>query len=121
MRAIVVDDSKAMRAILKRLLTECGYSEILEAGSGREGLDAIAAVEPIELVLVDGNLPEMSTIEFATAVRANAQCGVNLLVITNETDQTQSALAAGADECVMKPFTKEVLLEKLDIIKSGRA
>jgi two-component system chemotaxis response regulator CheY len=124
MRAMVVDDSKAMRTILKRLLTECGYTEIAEAGNGREGLDVMQGPDAPELALVDWNMPEMSGIEFVAAVRANpAWNNVILMMITTETsiDKIQEALATGADEYVMKPFTKEVLLEKLEIIKSTRA
>lgn len=123
MRAMVVDDSKAMRTILKRLLGECGYTDILEAGNGREGLEAMQSGAP-ELALVDWNMPEMSGIEFVAAVRANQEWNnVILMMITTETsiDKIQEALATGADEYVMKPFTKEVLLEKLEIIKSTRA
>ncbi len=123
MRAMVVDDSKPMRTILKRLLSECGYAEILEVGTGREALDVMHAGAP-ELVLVDWNMPEMSGIEFVSAVRANPEWNdVTLMMITTETaiDKVQEALAAGADEYVMKPFTKEVLFDKLEIRKSSRA
>ncbi len=123
MRAMVVDDSKAMRTILKRLLGECGYAEIVEAGNGREGLDAMSAGTP-DLALVDCDLPEMSGNEFVAAVRANrAWNDVTLMMITTETatDQVQVDVAAGADAYVMKPFTKAALFEKLDIIKSNRA
>ncbi len=123
MRAMVVDDSKAMRTILRRLLTECGYDEILEAANGLEALDHLAAGGLPELALVDWNMPEMSGIEFVSAVRDNeAWSGVVLMMITTETavERITEALSAGADEYVMKPFTKEVLLEKLAILESTR-
>lgn len=119
MRAMVVDDSKAMRTILRRLLGECGYDEILEAGNGREALDVLGGNECPELVLVDWNMPEMTGIEFVAAVRQNdAWDGMVLMMITTETavEKIQEALEAGANEYVMKPFTKEVLLDKLAIL-----
>lgn len=124
MRAMVVDDSKAMRTILKRLLGECGYSEILEAGNGREGMEIMQGGDVPELALVDWNMPEMTGIEFVAAVRADPSfSNVILMMITTETsiDKIQEALATGADEYVMKPFTREVLLEKLEIIRSARS
>jgi two-component system chemotaxis response regulator CheY len=121
MRAMVVDDSKAMRTILKRLLHECGYTDVVEAGNGLEALDVLAAGALPELGLVDWNMPEMTGIELVAAVRANpAYAGMVLMMITTETaiERIQEALDAGADEYVMKPFTKEVLLEKLELLNS---
>ena len=123
MRAMVVDDSKAMRTILRRLLAECGYDEILEASNGLEALEQLGTGGLPELALVDWNMPEMSGIEFVSAVRENeAWAGVVLMMITTETavERITEALSAGADEYVMKPFTKEVLLEKLAILESSR-
>jgi|SRR5689334_5211601 len=119
MRALVVDDSKAMRMILKKSLTSCGFDEIHEAGNGLEALDELADMEWADVVLVDWNMPEMSGIEFVEAVRARALYDdVPIVMVTTETEVTQMirALDAGANEYIMKPFTAEVLREKLDLI-----
>ncbi len=123
MRAMIVDDSRAMRTILRRLLADCGYTEIGEAANGREGLDMLNAGYVPELLLVDWNMPEMSGIELVSAVREHPEWSELILVmITTETsiDRIEEALSRGADEYVMKPFTKDVLLEKLEIIKAAR-
>ena len=117
MRALVVDDSKAMRAILRRILRELGY-EVLEAGDGREGLECLRKFGAADLALVDWNMPEMNGYEFVRAVRAeHIYDGVLLMMVTTETEMEKvvRALAAGANEYVMKPFTQEVILEKLRI------
>lgn len=125
MRAMVVDDSKAMRMILKRLLTDCGYEGLAEAGDGQAALDLVSGMsvaEQPELILVDWNMPVMNGLEFVEAIRSQPRFRQTVLVmITTETaiERIEQALEAGADEYMMKPFTKEVLLEKLELIKSG--
>jgi two-component system chemotaxis response regulator CheY len=117
-RALVIDDSRAMRMILGRLLKQAGM-EMVEAANGREGLDRLRQLGDIALVLVDWNMPEMSGIEFVQAVRADGRfAGLPLIMVTTETEMAQvsHALEAGATDYVMKPFTKEVILEKLDLL-----
>jgi two-component system chemotaxis response regulator CheY len=122
MRALVVDDSKAMRMILKKSLSTCGFDEIREAGNGLEALDELAEMQWADVVLVDWNMPEMSGIEFVEAVRARSLYDdVPIVMVTTETEIAQMirALDAGANEYIMKPFTAEVLREKLDLIGVG--
>jgi two-component system chemotaxis response regulator CheY len=117
-RALVIDDSRAMRMILGRLLKQVGM-EVAEAGNGREGLDRLRQLGDVGLALVDWNMPEMSGIEFVKAVRADGRfAGLPLIMVTTETEMSQvsHALEAGATDYVMKPFTKEVILEKLDLL-----
>jgi len=121
MRALVIDDSKAMRALLGRLLGEIGFS-VEEAGNGREGLEHLQAHGAPDVVLVDWNMPEMSGIEFVQAVRANRDYdAVRLIMVTTETEMTRvvKALGAGLDAYVMKPFTKEAVVEQLERIGFG--
>ncbi|MCU0245306.1 MAG: response regulator [Bryobacter sp.] len=116
-RAMVVDDSRVMRMILSRTLTEVGYGDIRQAANGREALDQIHAEgAELGLVMLDWNMPEMNGLEFVQRVRAEAQYNaVKIVMVTTETqvDQMVAALEAGANEYVMKPFTKEVLEDKL--------
>lgn len=115
MRALIIDDSKAMRSILGRMLRGLDF-EVVEAANGREALEQLQAVGKFDLALVDWNMPEMNGYEFVRAVRAKQMYdGVLLMMVTTETemDNVVRALAAGANEYVMKPFTHEVILDKL--------
>ena len=117
MRALIIDDSKAMRSILGRMLRGLGF-EVVEAGNGREAMEQLQALGKVDLALVDWNMPEMNGFDFVRAVRAEHNYdGVLLMMVTTETemDNVVRALAAGANEYVMKPFTQEVILEKLRI------
>lgn len=116
-RALVIDDSKAMRSILARMLHGLGY-EVVEAANGREALERLQIGGKVDLALVDWNMPEMNGLEFVRAVRAeHIHDGILLMMVTTETEMENvvRALAAGANEYVMKPFTQEVILEKLRI------
>jgi two-component system, chemotaxis family, chemotaxis protein CheY len=118
MRALVVDDSKSMRMILARALREQGF-EVSEAGDGREAIARLHAGEPVNLMLVDWNMPEMDGHALVCAVRANVLLNdVRIMMVTTETTlaQVEKALAAGANEYLMKPFTKDMLLEKLALL-----
>jgi len=118
MRALVIDDSKALRAIVGKLVKGLGF-EVLEAGNGREGLDQLKRNGAVDLSLVDWNMPDMNGIQFIEAVRAqNEYDAMKLMVITTQTEMEHltRALKAGADEYLMKPFTKDALLAKLQML-----
>ena len=118
MRAIVVDDSRAMRSILKGILKGMGF-DVFEAGDGVEGLEKLAEAGAIDLALVDWNMPRMDGPTFVKALRAQPdRKGVRVMMVTSENDMTRvaSALEFGADEFVMKPFTKEILIAKLQLL-----
>jgi two-component system chemotaxis response regulator CheY len=118
MRALVVDDSTAMRTILTRMLRELGM-EVSQAKDGREALAHIASVGLPDLMLVDWNMPEMNGLELIRAVRQEmGQRSSLMMMVTTETETAQmvKAFAAGANEYLMKPFTKEALIEKLDLL-----
>jgi two-component system chemotaxis response regulator CheY len=118
MRALVIDDSRAMRAILGRILKDLGF-EVTEAGHGREGLERLQQTGKLDLALVDWNMPEMNGLEFVQAVRADhTYDGMQLMMVTTESEAGAmvNALEAGANEYVMKPFTKDVIVEKLAIL-----
>ncbi|OJF13367.1 response regulator [Couchioplanes caeruleus] len=119
MSVLVVDDSRAMRAILRRLVTSVGY-DVVEADNGRSALEALGAMEqPPQAALVDWNMPEMNGLEFIGAVRAQPQWrDIALMMVTTESDPNQivRALAAGAHEYLIKPFTPEVIRDKLAIL-----
>jgi two-component system chemotaxis response regulator CheY len=118
-KALVVDDSKTIRMIMRRILVELGY-EVCEAANGREALDAIEAGNAtIDLVLTEWNMPEMNGLELVKRLRQDPACSsLKVIMVTTETElgQMASALEAGADEYVMKPFTKNILKEKLELV-----
>jgi two-component system chemotaxis response regulator CheY len=121
MHALIVDDSRTMRMILGKTLKEVGF-QVSEAGHGQEALDRLNHGEPVDLLLVDWNMPVMNGYELICAVRANALLsGVRIMMVTTETSmsQVEMALAAGANEYLMKPFTKEILVEKLALLGIG--
>ncbi|MCA9188052.1 MAG: response regulator [Pirellulaceae bacterium] len=118
MQALVIDDSRAMRRILRGIVEKMGF-EVIEAGDGKEALEQLANATNVEMALVDWNMPVMNGIEFVKAVRADSQYErIKLVMVTTETEPAQMAraLMAGVDEFVMKPFSPEMLTEKLKYI-----
>ncbi len=118
MRALVVDDSRAIRRIIGQILKDLGF-EVFEAGHGKEALAQLAAIGVPELVLVDWNMPEMNGYELLCTIRADATYhNLCIMMVTTESEMSQiaKALEAGANEYLMKPFTKEMVAEKLKLL-----
>jgi two-component system chemotaxis response regulator CheY len=116
--ALVIDDSRAMRILLRDALRGIGY-DVDEAENGSAANFRLVDGTARDVALVDWNMPVMNGLEFIRAVRADSRFrGMRLLVITSETeaDQVLTALAAGADEYLMKPFTHETLIGKLEML-----
>lgn len=120
-KAIVVDDSRAIRRILAGILGQVGF-EVCQASNGREALAVLDREREsggVSLVLADWNMPEMNGLEFVQAMRADARNdAIRVMMVTTETqiEQMLAALQAGANEYVMKPFTREVIEDKLRIL-----
>ncbi|SNS60679.1 two-component system, chemotaxis family, response regulator CheY [Geodermatophilus pulveris] len=118
MRALVIDDSRAMRRIVGAALEGLGY-ETRQAGHGREALDVLQEGWTPDLCTIDWNMPVMDGLQFVSAVRANpAWRRLTLMMVTSESEQGQivRALAAGAHEYVIKPFTADALRDKLALL-----
>lgn len=118
MRALVVDDSRAIRTVLRKMLAATGF-DVVEAGHGREALDVLAAEPRFDLALVDWNMPEMTGIELVRAVRAvPSYANLRICMVTTETEMERmvEAFEAGADEYLMKPFTLEAVVDKMAIL-----
>jgi two-component system chemotaxis response regulator CheY len=118
LQALIVDDSRAIRSILGSLLRQIGF-DVAEAGNGKEGLERLNEINQLHLVLVDWNMPVMNGLEFVQAVRADHRYDqLPLMMVTTETEMSQvaRALEAGVNEYVMKPTTKDVILEKLQLL-----
>jgi two-component system chemotaxis response regulator CheY len=121
-KALVVDDSKTIRMIIRRILIELGY-QVCEAGNGIEALKVLETERAeVELVLADWNMPEMNGLELVKQLRQIPELSsLKVIMVTTETEMSQmaSALEAGANEYVMKPFSKDILMEKLDLLGMG--
>jgi two-component system chemotaxis response regulator CheY len=118
MLALVIDDSRTTRMIIGNILREIGL-DVLEAANGLEALEQMKRHPEIELMLVDWNMPEMNGFDLIRAIRAeHAHDAVRILMVTSEAqgEQVNLALRAGANEYLMKPFNKDVLLAKLNLL-----
>jgi two-component system chemotaxis response regulator CheY len=110
---LVVDDSKVIRMVARKILEELNFT-VIEAEDGRKALDACKANMP-EGVLLDWNMPVMDGIEFLTELRAlpgGDQVAVVFCTTENDLQHIQDALAAGANEYIMKPFDSEIIQTK---------
>lgn len=120
MQALVIDDSRAVRLFIGHILRELGY-DVVEAGDGQAGLERLGQNPDVRLVLVDWNMPVMDGLEFIRAVRrVPAWNAVRIMMVTTETEceRVQAAIAAGANEYLMKPFAREVLIAKLSLLSA---
>ncbi len=118
MHALVVDDSDIIRKILTAYLQKLGF-EVTSAINGREALEQLYRMEKADIALVDWNMPEMDGIAFLREVRANVQYDalpVMMVTTNSELAHVAQALEAGANEYIMKPFTADMLREKLELL-----
>jgi two-component system chemotaxis response regulator CheY len=118
MKALLVDDSSTMRSILRLTLKAVGF-ESMEASNGEEALDCLSENGPAEVALVDWNMPVMDGYEFLCEARENhLYDDMKIVMVTTETEigHIQKALDRGANEYIMKPFTRDSVIEKLQLL-----
>lgn len=118
MQALIIDDSRSMRMILARILTEDGF-EVKQAGHGQEALDHLNAGLTPDICLIDWNMPVMDGYTFVTEVRKVSQWrNITLMMVTTESEHSRivAALAAGAHEYLIKPFTPDAIRDKLELL-----
>ena len=118
MKALLVDDSRTMRSMLRRIMQDAGF-EVSEAGDGQQALDSLTGDGLPDVALVDWNMPVMDGLQFVSAVRGNPDFRrITLVMVTTESEQSQivRALAAGAHEYLIKPFTADALVDKLSLL-----
>ena len=117
MRALIVDDSRFVRGFLRGLLEEKGI-ECEEAGDGQAGLARLSAGRQFDFALVDWNMPVMNGLEMLSRLRAEGFTNLKVMMVTTEAESEfiVRALAAGADEYLMKPFDEEALNDKLTML-----
>jgi two-component system chemotaxis response regulator CheY len=118
MKALIVDDSRAMRMMIKRVLTPLGF-DTAEAGDGREALESLQEGELPDVALVDVSMPVMDGLQLVSALRSNPDTRrITIMMVTSESEPAQivRALANGAHEYLMKPFTPEAMAGKLAVL-----
>ncbi|UOD33927.1 response regulator [Deferribacteraceae bacterium V6Fe1] len=114
-KIITVDDSSTMRRIIKNTLIKIGFSNILEAGNGIEALEVLAQ-NNVDLIITDWNMPEMDGLTFVKTLRAKDQYKeIPILMVTTEAakEDILTALKSGVNNYVVKPFTPDILQEKV--------
>ena len=117
-RALVVDDSRTIRKVISRIFGDLGFT-VEQAENGKQALDIVVSEPEFDVVLVDWNMPVMDGLEFVKHVRGRPESqSTPILMVTteSETDRMVTALEAGVNEYLMKPFTRDALKDKLEMI-----
>ena len=113
MKVMLVDDSKTMRNIQKGILTQLGYDNLEEACDGLDALSKVGAFQP-ELLLVDWNMPNMDGLTFVKKFREQGNKAPIIMVTTEaEKSRVVEAIKAGVNNYVVKPFTPDLLGERI--------
>ncbi len=119
MKLLVVDDSSTMRRIIKNTLQRLGHKDILEGGDGVEGWNVLNSNSDIDMLITDWNMPEMNGLELVKKVRADSRfTDLPIIMVTTEGGKAEviTALKAGVNNYIVKPFTPQVLKEKLGAV-----
>jgi len=120
-RFLVVDDMSTMRKIIRAILNQLGYTNVDEAENGKEAL-AKLRVGNYQFVLLDWNMPEMDGLETLKNIRADEKLkNIPVIMVTAEAkkENVLMAIQAGANNYIVKPFTPEVLREKIEKVWSA--
>ena len=114
MRILLVDDSKTMRNIQRGILAQMGHTEVEEAADGLDALSKVGGFEP-ELILLDWNMPNMDGLSFAKQYRSKG-AKTPIIMVTTEAEKSRviEAIKAGVNNYVVKPFTPDVLQQRID-------
>lgn len=121
MKIMVVDDSSTMRRIVVNTLKKIGYSDIMEAGDGKEALAKIDEAGGVDLVCTDWNMPVMDGLTFVQNLRSGPYKSVPILMVTTMAakEDVVQALKAGVNNYVVKPMAPETLQEKIQSMVGG--
>ncbi|GMW01766.1 MAG: response regulator [Candidatus Hydrogenedentota bacterium] len=114
MKVLVVDDSAVMRKVLIGALDRAGIKEVVQASDGVEAVECSKSAE-VDLVLMDWNMPNMSGIDAVRAIRGMGK-SMPIIMVTTEAEKGRvvEAIKSGANNYVIKPFTPEVIIEKIN-------
>ena len=122
MKFLIIDDSATMRRIVVNSLQRIGVTDVIEAGDGREALNKFDS--SIGFIITDWNMPNMAGVDFARAIRARDDGKtVPILMMTTRSlrEDIITALESGVNNYVVKPFTPQVLKEKIDALLTAGA
>jgi two-component system chemotaxis response regulator CheY len=122
MSILIVDDFTTMRRIVKNILKQLGYENILEADDGASALEVLKR-EKIQFIISDWNMPQMSGIELLKTVRATEEWeDLPFLMVTAEGQKENviEAVKNKVNNYILKPFTPETLMEKINKIFEGK-
>lgn len=117
LKLLVVDDSSTMRRIIKNTLQRLGFDDVLEAEHGVEAWQIMERTPDINVLITDWNMPEMNGLDLVRKVRAEKKYeGMPIIMVTTEGGKAEviTALKAGVNNYIVKPFTPQVLKEKLE-------
>lgn len=117
-KILIVDDFSTMRRIIRNMLRQLGYNNIVEAEDGAAAFDLLKR-ETVDFIISDWNMPNMTGLELLKAVRGDDNLkSLPVLLVTAEAlkENVAEAVKAGGNNYVVKPFTAEVLKEKIDAI-----
>jgi len=121
-KALVTDDSAAMRRIIQKALESDGW-EVRTASNGKEAMAALARETSWDLLLTDWHMPELDGLGLVRAVRASSgYASLRIIVITSEgaLNMVDTALQAGANDFLMKPFSSDSLCERIAEVMNGQ-
>jgi len=119
MKVLVVDDSSTMRRIIVNTLGRLGYKDVVQAADGVEAWEAMQANPDIGVVITDWNMPNMNGLELVKKIRAEEKYqDIPIIMVTTEGGKAEviTALKAGVNNYIVKPFTPQVLKEKLQAV-----
>jgi two-component system chemotaxis response regulator CheY len=124
LKLLVVDDSSTMRRIIKNTLSRLGYEDVLEGEDGLQGWAALNENTDISMLITDWNMPEMNGLELVKKVRSDPRfTDLPIIMVTTEGGKAEviTALKAGVNNYIVKPFTPQVLKEKLSAVLGTEA
>ncbi len=123
MKVLIVDDSSTMRRIIKNALTNFGLNNLLEAEDGASAWRIMSTTDDISVLITEWKMPNMSGIELVRKIRSHDKySAIPVVMITTEGGKSEviTALKAGVSSYIVKPFTPQILREKLESILEGR-
>ncbi|MDD3344410.1 MAG: response regulator [Sulfurospirillaceae bacterium] len=124
MKFLVIDDSSTMRRIIKNILFRLEYKDVIEGENGAQGWELLHQYEDISVLITDWNMPEMNGLQLVKKMRAKAQfADIPIIMVSTDGGKAEviTALKAGVNNYIVKPFTPQILQEKLLDVLENRA
>jgi two-component system chemotaxis response regulator CheY len=119
-KVLIIDDMSTMRKIVKKICIEIGFSDFIEAADGNLAWTAITtAINPVGLIISDWNMPNCTGLELLKKIRSDEKYKSTPFILVTaeaEKDQVMDALKSGVDQYVVKPFTRDDLVKKLEMV-----